>query len=84
MPGAKIKIKSSGIIKVLKSIEVQNDLDARGKRMQSALPQRGEEWDVLTRVGRDRASTVVATGNSAARKTQAETNALMRALDQAR
>ncbi|QOP64246.1 hypothetical protein QDW16_gp58 [Microbacterium phage Quenya] len=87
MAGAvkRVRMNPAGVVALLKSPGVQADLSARGQRIRSALPTSdGEEWEVDSFLGYDRAQTVVRTGNAAARRTQAETNALLRALDRGR
>ncbi|QCG77271.1 hypothetical protein SEA_BUBBABEAR_10 [Microbacterium phage BubbaBear] len=82
---SRIKMNTKGIVALLKSQEVQDDLAARGERIAASLPTDDkEEWKVNNFLGYDRANTVVRTANVAAQRTQAETNALLRALDRGR
>ncbi|WIC89435.1 hypothetical protein SEA_BAJUNIPER_10 [Microbacterium phage BAjuniper] len=81
----KVRMNGAGAKAILKSAKVQDDLRARAARIQAALPTGdGEQWEAQTFVGFDRAQAVVGTGNSAARRTNAEDMALLRALDRGR
>ncbi|AVR56754.1 hypothetical protein PBI_ELVA_11 [Microbacterium phage Elva] len=80
-----IKMNPKGIVELLKSAEVQRDLEDRGTRIHAALPtDKGEEWRLSSFMGHDRAQVVVGTGNAASRRKQAEDNDLIRALDRGR
>ena len=80
-----IKMNPKGIVELLKSAEVQRDLEDRGTRIHVALPtDKGEEWRLSSFMGHDRAQVVVGTGNMASRRKQAEDNDLIRALDRGR
>ncbi|WNO26435.1 hypothetical protein SEA_BABYDAISY_11 [Microbacterium phage BabyDaisy] len=84
-PVSRIKVNSKGVVALLKSPEVQADLEARGERIRAALPDdKDEEWTTSSFLGFDRAQVVVRTGNYAARLRQAEDNSLTRALDRGR
>lgn len=81
----KIKINKKGVIALLQSQEVQDDLAHRGEAILADLPDdKGEEWRMSAFLGYDRAQVIVGTGNAQARTRQAEDNELLRALDRGR
>lgn len=81
----KVKIISAGVLEILNHPDVAADLDRRAYAMHQALPtNNGEEWEVSSFKGRDRVHAVVKTANTAARRTNAEDNALIRATDAGR
>lgn len=81
----KIKINSQGVAALMKGPEVTGNLRARGARVQAALPTgKGEEWDVVNLVNKDRSSVMIRTANYQARKTSARINALVNALSAGR
>lgn len=76
----KVKVNSSAVVNLLKSSEVAGNLAARGAAIQGALPtSAGEEWEVKSFLGRDRAQVIVKTSNQEARVAAAN-NALQFAL----
>lgn len=87
MKGALVKLRmnSPGVVQTLQAPGVAADLANRGQRIASSLPRTdGEEWAVSSFMGRDRAQTIVRTGNTAAKRAAAEDLALIRALDAGR
>lgn len=69
----------------MKGPEVTADLQRRGARVKSALPTgKGEEWDTINLVNKDRSSVMIRTANYQARKTSARINALVNALSAGR
>lgn len=81
----KLRINSPGVLAILKSQGVANDIARRGNAVHAALPlDEGEEWFVRNFIGSDRAQSIIGTQNKAAKQSAAETNALQRALDRGR
>jgi hypothetical protein len=81
----KLRINSAGVLAVLKDPKVAADLTRRAEAINGALPHdKGEEWEVRSFMGHDRAQATVRTKNFAAEKAAAEDLALIRALDAGR
>jgi len=81
----KIRMNSAGVIALLKSAEVAGDLAGRAAAIKEALPiENGEEWQVNTFMGGDRAQATVRTANFPARKTAATSSAMQSALSAGR
>ncbi|MGO3649352.1 hypothetical protein [Agrococcus casei] len=77
----RIKLNSSGIVRLLQSPEVSRELEARGTRIATAA---GNKHDVNATVNRDRAVVFVTTKDTAARKAEAEQRRLSKAIDAGR
>lgn len=78
----KVRLNSAGVLALLKSGGVAADIHRRGAAIHAGLPTAGkEEWFLNNSIGFDRAQSIVGTGNSDAKRTAADTNALQRALD---
>ena len=76
-----IKLKGAGFKKLLMSGDVAKDLEARGRKIENALPTgAGEEWRLDSFKGGDRHQVIVRTDNTEARRASAEDMALLRAL----
>lgn len=78
----RIKMNSKGAREILKSKGVGADLLARGYRVQGAAGP--GKYIVSIHYGRNRARVSVITADNDARKAEAESRALTRALDAAR
>lgn len=77
----RIETNKAGIIALLQSAEVQNDLAARAGRIASAA---GEGFEATSTSNRDRAVAFVSTTDYDSRKAEAEDRALTRAIDAGR
>jgi hypothetical protein len=77
----RIEINSAGIQALLKSAEVQADLEARANRIAAAA---GEGMEASSRIGKTRARASVITTTRKARLAEAEDRALTKALDAGR
>ena len=88
MAGAKmfkLELNSAGVVALLKDPGVAADLARRGESVRASAPtDAGEEWGITSFIGGDRAQTIVRTVNTAARRSSAEDNALIRALSAGR
>jgi CRISPR/Cas system-associated protein Csm6 len=85
MPGVKVRLNSAGVLAVLNDPQVVSDLERRGEAIKDSLPTSSdEEWSTSSFKGKDRPQVLVRTANYAARRTSAEDNALVRALDAGR
>lgn len=83
--GVRVKLKSTGVVKLLKDANVHASLVSRADSIAAALPvDKGEEWAVQSFMGKDRMHVMVRTKNSAARKTNSKDHSLVRALDAGR
>ena len=81
----KLEMNSEGVIALLKDPGVQADLARRGEAIRASLPtEAGQEWTASSFLGSDRAQMIVKTANTAARRSAAEDNALIRALSAGR
>ena len=79
--GFRLKLNKDGIVALLQSEEVQQDLAARGARIASAA---GDGVEAELTKNRDRAVVFVRTETNEARKAEAEDRALTRAIDAGR
>lgn len=77
----RIKLNSSGIVRLMQSPEVARELEKRGNRIAAAA---GPGHDVTATVNRDRAVTFVTTNNKAARQAEAEQRRLSKSIDAGR
>ena len=77
----RIEVNSAGIQALLKSAEVQADLEARAHRIAAAA---GEGMEAGSRVGKTRARASVITATRKAQLAEATERALTRALDAGR
>lgn len=74
----KLRLNSPGVKALLKDPGVQSDLTRRANAISSSLPTgNGEEWQVNSFTGHDRAQAVIKTANSKARRTVADRPASM-------
>lgn len=77
----RIERNSAGIAALLKSAEVQADLEARALRIEDAARAAGDgEFVAQSWIGGDRAQATVRTADTAARRSNAEQNVLIRSL----
>lgn len=79
--GFRLKLNKDGIVALLQSEEVQQDLAARGERIAATA---GEGVEAELTKNRDRAVVFVRTKTNEARKAEAEDRALTRAIDAGR
>ena len=79
--GFRLKLNKDGIVDLLQSEEVQQDLVARGARIAAAA---GDGVEAELTKNRDRAVVFVRTETNEARKAEAEDRALTRAIDAGR
>ena len=79
--GFRLKLNKDGIVALLQSEEVQQDLEARGARIAAAA---GDGVEAELTKNRDRAVVFVRTKTNEARKAEAEDRALTRAIDAGR
>lgn len=77
----RVDLNSEGIAELLKSTELQNELDRRAQRVAAAA---GDGFEADTYIGRDRARSVVRATTAKALRAEAQDRALTRALDAAR
>lgn len=77
----RIEISSAGIQALLKSPEVQADLEGRARRIAAAA---GDGMEVSSRIGKTRARASVITATRKARKAEAVDRALTSAIDAGR
>lgn len=69
----KVRMNSAGVLALLKSSEVQDDLAGRAAAVEANLPtENGEEWSAQAFLGRDRAQAIVKTANTKAREAAAD------------
>jgi len=81
----RVKVNPGAVRDLLKSEEVQSELERRGRAIEGALPTAsGEEWDTVASLAGDRASFLIRTGNAQAREAEAVDRALTRAIDSGR
>lgn len=81
MARVRIELNGAGIRALLKSAEVQGDLERRARAIAAAA---GPGHDVDSRVGATRARASVRTGSAEARRREAQERALTRAIDAGR
>lgn len=81
MAKSKIKLNSSEVRRVLRSPEVLADLKARGGRIAMAA---GRGFEIAPRVGSNRARVAVIAVTDRARRAEASSGALSKALDAGR
>lgn len=81
MASIRVEVSSAGIQAVLKSAEVQADLEARANRIAAAA---GDGFEAGSRIGKTRARASVITASRKARLAEAEDRALTKALDAGR
>lgn len=81
MAKSKIKLNSSEVRRVLRSPEVLADLKARGGRIAMAA---GRGFEIVPRVGSNRARVAVIAVTDRARRAEASSGALSKALDAGR
>lgn len=79
--GFRLKLHKDGIVALLQSEEVKQDLAARGSRIAEAA---GDGVEAELTKNRDRAVVFVRTETNEARKAEAEDRALTRAIDAGR
>ena len=77
----RVALNRKGIVELLQSQAVADDLAARGDRIAAAA---GEGFEVKATTNRDRAVVFVSTETFEARQAEAETRALTRAIDAGR
>lgn len=77
----RVVLNRAGIGDILKSQEVQADLQRRAARIAAAA---GPGMEATSRIGRNRARASVVTATPDARRSEATTRALTRALDAGR
>ena len=77
----RVKLNRAGIRALLRSTEVERDLDARARRIAAAA---GEGMEVETEVGPARARSAVFTATRDAQEAEATDRTLTRALDAGR
>jgi hypothetical protein len=77
----RIEVNSAGIQALLKSAEVQADLESRARRIAAAG---GDGMEVGSRIGKTRARASVITATREARLAEATDRALTKALDAGR
>ena len=77
----RIRINPRGVRKILRSREVQNDLDKRAKAI---ARQAGDGFMASSMKGRNRARASVITDSYDARKAEADDRALTRSIDAGR
>lgn len=77
----RVVLNHDGIAELLKSAEVQADLEERGKRIAAAA---GDGVEVERFVGQARARVIVRTATTEARLAEASDRALTRAIDAGR
>jgi hypothetical protein len=77
----RVEVNSAGIQGVLKSAEVQADLEARARRIAAAA---GAGMEAGSRIGKTRARASVITATRKARLAEAVDRALTKALDAGR
>ena len=78
----RIKIYRRGVTALLKAPEVVDDLEQRARRIAAAAGP--GQWNVHAEKGRRRARAAVVTGDLEARRNEAKTRALTRAIDAGR
>lgn len=81
MANPRVKINSAGARAILQSDAVRAELGRRARRIAAVA---GPGMEAGTEVGPNRARASVITGTAAARKREAESKALTRALDAGR
>lgn len=81
MGSVRIEVNSAGIQALLKSAEVQADLQARALRIAAAA---GEGMEAGSRIGKTRARASVITATRKAQLAEANNRALTKALDAGR
>lgn len=79
----RIQLNSPGIVELLQSAAVQDDLAARGGRIAAAAGD-AEDFEVAATMNRDRAVVFVRTATREGRAAEAEDRALTRAIDAGR
>jgi hypothetical protein len=77
----RVEVNSAGIQALLKSAEVQADLEARARKIAAAA---GEGMEASSRIGKTRARASVITATRKARLAEATDRALTKALDAGR
>lgn len=77
----RIELNRKGVVDILLSAQVQQDLTDRARRIQNAA---GDGFDVDVTENRDRSVVFVTTATQAAREAEAEARALTRAIDAGR
>jgi len=77
----RLKLNRSGVVKLLQSQAVLDDLTERGERIAAAA---GEGVEVRPAMNRDRVVVFVATASYEARRAEADDGALTRAIDAGR
>ena len=82
MAKIKVKLNSTGVRALLKDPGVAADLDARAARIASAAGEGFESSGVRT--DRDRVAVTIAANTDEARLAEAESRALLRAIDAGR
>jgi hypothetical protein len=77
----RVEVNSAGIQALLKSAEVQADLESRARKIAAAA---GEGMEASSRIGKTRARASVITATRKARLAEATDRALTKALDAGR